>query len=55
MTLKESVLQEIETVDDKLLEEILQLIRSRDFALGWRGSGIRDDGGDVEGVQSVEL
>ena len=29
MTLKESVLQEIETADDKLLEELLQLIRSR--------------------------
>ncbi|MCY7406933.1 MAG: hypothetical protein LH631_06010 [Alkalinema sp. CAN_BIN05] len=29
MTLKESVLQEIETADDKLLEDLLQLIRSR--------------------------
>ncbi|MCY7406931.1 MAG: hypothetical protein LH631_06000 [Alkalinema sp. CAN_BIN05] len=29
MTLKESVLQGIETADDKLLEELLQLIRSR--------------------------
>ena len=29
MTLKESVLKEIETADDKLLEELLQLIRSR--------------------------
>ena len=32
MTLKESVLQEIETADDKLLEELLQLIRSRTIA-----------------------
>lgn len=29
MTLKESVLQEIETADDKLLEDLLQLIQSR--------------------------
>ncbi|MCY7406939.1 MAG: hypothetical protein LH631_06040 [Alkalinema sp. CAN_BIN05] len=29
MTLKESILQEIETADDKLLEDLLQLIRSR--------------------------
>jgi len=29
MTLKESVLQGIETADDKLLEDLLQLIRSR--------------------------
>ncbi len=28
---------------------------SRDFALGWRGRGIRDGGGDVGDVQSVEL
>ncbi len=29
MTLKESVLQEIETADDNLLQDLLQLIRSR--------------------------
>ena len=29
MTLKESVLQGIETADEKLLEDLLQLIRSR--------------------------